>query len=233
MTKYKKGHIPWSKGKHPSLETRKKISEARKGIKFSKETKKKLSEALRGERSYNYGRHLSKKTRGKISKAHLGKRHSEETKKKISEHNTRYWLGKHRPPVSKETREKIRQVHLGKKLTKKHIRSVLRRRKKSSLEIRVDDVIKKYRLPYKFVGNGKFFIERKNPDFVNINGEKIAVEVFCRKHKDLFREGGCEQWKMERSAIFKRYGWEIIFIEEWQTNTESSIVSLLSKYEQN
>ena len=74
----------------------------------------------------------------------------------------------------------------------------------------------------------EFFIERKNPDFVNTNGKKVAVEVYCRKHKDLFR-GGCDEWKEERQNIFKQYGWSILFIEDWQTNNEKKLLSILQK----
>ena len=69
-------------GKHLSEETKKKMSDAKKGKKFSEEHKKKLSEAHKN---------ISEETRKKMSDAkkgnknHLGKRHSEETKKKLSE----------------------------------------------------------------------------------------------------------------------------------------------------
>lgn len=46
------------------------------------------------------------------------------------------------------------------------------------------DILNKY-LPneYKYVGNGKFFIERFNPDFININGQKKIIEMFgCYWH---------------------------------------------------
>lgn len=170
---------------------------------------------------------------------------------------TRYWLGKTRPPLTNEWKNKIskalkgvkkseehrKNISLNKrglktgiipngafikgyKLTKEQIAKRLRRRDISSLELRVKNVIEKFDLPYKFVGNGNFFIERKNPDFVNTNGKKIAIEVYARKHKDMFR-GGTDKWKKERMEIFKKYGWSIIFIEEWQTNTEGSILELI------
>ena len=62
-------------------ETKKKISEAKKGKKmkpFSDEHKRKLSEA-------NKGKKLSEETKIKLSEAKKGKKHSEETKKKMSE----------------------------------------------------------------------------------------------------------------------------------------------------
>ena len=60
MSESKKGIITWSKGKHLSAEHRRKLSEAAKNI--SEETRKKMSEAKKG-------RTLSEETRRKISKA--------------------------------------------------------------------------------------------------------------------------------------------------------------------
>ena len=94
----------------------------------------------------------------------------------------------------------------------------------SSLEKKFNDIIIKYGLPYVFVGNGKFFIERKNPDFVNCNGEKIAIEVYCRRHKEIFA-GGLENWKSERERIFLKYGWKIMFFDE--TFKEEDILNRL------
>ena len=90
----------------------------------------------------------------------------------------------------------------------------------SNLEIKSLGIIQKMGLPYKFVGNGEFFVGRKCPDFVNCNGEKIAVEVYYRRHKDMF-SGGLENWKKDRQKIFSEYGWKIIFFDETQVNEES------------
>lgn len=98
------------------------------------------------------------------------------------------------------------------------IRKRLAHRGKSGLEKRVEGIINKFNLPYKFVGNGKFFIERKNPDFVNTNGQKIAVEVYWKRHKDEFRKGGCDLWMKERTKIFKKYGWVVVFLESSEIN---------------
>ena len=96
----------------------------------------------------------------------------------------------------------------------------------SGIEKKVFTVIEKYQLPYKFVGNGNFFIERKNPDFVNTNGKKIAIEVYWKRHKDEFRKGGEIGWKEERKSIFGKYGWEIIFMEGTKL-TENKILNQL------
>ena len=61
-----------------SVETRKKLSESRKGKKHSEKTRKKLSESHKRE-------NLSVETRKKLSEARKGKKTSEETRKKLSE----------------------------------------------------------------------------------------------------------------------------------------------------
>lgn len=112
----------------------------------------------------------------------------------------------------------------GRKLTVAQIKKCLARREKSSLEIKFEKIINDHNLPYKFVGNGEFTVGRKNPDFVNTNGKKIAIEVFYKRHKNEFR-GGIENWKKERTGIFKQYGWDLLFFDETQVN-ENSIINL-------
>ena len=94
-------------GKH-SEESKKKMSEARKGKHLSKEHKNKMSEAHKGKRH-------SEEHKNKIREAHKGKRHSEETRNKMSEANTgenNYWYGKH---LSKEHKNKIGEAKKGEK----------------------------------------------------------------------------------------------------------------------
>lgn len=95
-----------------------------------------------------------------------------------------------------------------------------------SAKAKFQAIVDKYQLPYKFVGNGEFLIERKNPDFININGEKKAIEVYARRYKESLRNLSIEKWKRERQAIFSKYGWEIIFFNEVELN-ESNVLTVL------
>lgn len=122
--------------------------------------------------------------------------------------------------------------------TKEEIRKSLSRRPMSSLEIKFNSIIQKQNLPYTFVGNGKFFIERKNPDFINTNGEKIAIEVFYKKYKCIvndkknnkfFKEydySKLEHWKQDRQELFSKYGWKIIYFDETQVNEDMILKTL-------
>ena len=57
----------------PSKETKKKMSDAKKGKPRSAETRKKLSEAHKGKPSPTKGKHFSEETKNKLSEAHKGK----------------------------------------------------------------------------------------------------------------------------------------------------------------
>jgi len=193
-----------------------------KGKKCSSISKGKL-----GKTTANKGRVFSKEWRDKLSRALMDKKVSLEARKKMSlakKGCNSPMLGKHH---SEETKAKLREIRLKQKFTIEQIRKSLIRRPMSSLEIKVKKVIEKHNLPYKFVGNGKFWIERKNPDFININGEKKAVEVYWKEHKDKFR-GNSEQWMKNRQKIFNKYGWQIIFLEAKEL-TELQIINALSK----
>jgi very-short-patch-repair endonuclease len=148
-----------------------------------------------------------KKTLGKHWKMpdgfRMGWKHSFEGRKKISNASKRFWED---PAFRKK---------------------VLGRRKMSSLEIKFLDYIKKNNLPYKFVGNGKVWIENCNPDFVNTDGKKIAIEVYCKQHKEKFRDMSIEKWKQTRSSKFEKHGWNIVYFDAVQLNDEKNVIERL------
>lgn len=120
------------KGRKHTEETKKKISEAHKGMKYTKEqldqiketkikngtthpkrkplkqeTKNKISAAHKGKKA-------TEETKAKLSKAHKGKKHTEETKKKMSASR----LGR---VVSEETKQKIKEKLTGKQKSAEHL----------------------------------------------------------------------------------------------------------------
>ena len=62
----------------------------------------------------------------------------------------------------------------------------------------------------------KFWIENINPDFVESNGRKIAIEVFGDYyHNPLLKKG--LKWSRTqpgREEIFKKYGWKSLILWE-------------------
>ena len=81
-------------------------------------------------------------------------------------------------------------------------------------------------LPYKYVGDGSFMIENKNPDFINTNGGKIAVEVYA----DIFKKfsfGDIGNWKKKREEVFAKYGWRIVFFNESELKKVDEVLDRL------
>lgn len=123
----------------------------------------------------------------------------------------------------------ISKKNSGKKQEVEHIRKRLARRTMSSLEKKFMNICIDLNLQYSFVGNGKLFIENKNPDFVKFDG-MILVEVFYTRHKcivstkDKFCVGfdvqKLEKYKNDRAKTFGKYGWKVIFLDETQVNKD-------------
>ncbi len=119
----------------------------------------------------------------------------------------------------------VSKQYKGRKLTKEQIRNHLRRRIPTSLEETFSAIIQKHNLPYRYVGNGAFVIENCNPDFINTNHEKIAIEVYAKFYKQL--DGRTvKDWKQKRNATFKKYGWKIIYFEASEVN-EKKVLEVL------
>ena len=81
-------------GKHPSAETRNKMSKSKSGEKHpnygkkrSDATKQKISESQRGKNNPFFGKKHSPESKKKMSEIQKGRIHSPETKKKIGESN--------------------------------------------------------------------------------------------------------------------------------------------------
>lgn len=75
-----------------SEDTKRKISDSRKGIKHSEETKRKISDSLKGEKNHMYGKKHSEESKRKMSEAKKGIKRSEETKKKLYKSVSQYDL---------------------------------------------------------------------------------------------------------------------------------------------
>jgi len=98
-------------------------------------------------------------------------------------------------------------------------------------EIKLDNIIKKYSLPYKYTGDGKFWIKDKkrwiNPDFVNTNHEKICLEMFGNYWHNLPRVIKSDAEKLK---ILQEYGWKriVIWEDELKELSEKRIVEKIA-----
>jgi len=97
------------------------------------------------------------------------------------------------------------------------MRKLLNAKKPTSIEIQFMNLVKKNNLPYRYVGDGKFWIGNKNPDFIHTDRSKREVielygDYWHRGHNpqdriDLFAKSNFKCtviWERE----FKRDDWE-------------------------
>jgi len=212
----KKGNIPWSKGK-----TKEEFPQLSNNGGFKKGNipwNKNMEGVYKSHRNNitykeEYGIERAKVIREKMSLARIGKYAGE---------NHPMFGVKH----SKKSRKKMSRAHKA-MMTKELIKKCLQRRIPSSLEEKFQGIIDKYNLPYRYVGNGSFIIENCNPDFINTNNEKIAVEVYARYYK-LRNHISIKKWKKERAGVFAKYGWQIIYFDEIQVN-ENNVLEVLRR----
>ena len=124
-----KKRLPWKL----SEETRKKMSEAHIGMRYSKERNEKISKSKKGE---ILGRKPSEETRKKMSLAKLGKKHTEEAKRKMSEAHK----GKPSPMLgihlSEETKRKINEARKGKGSWNKGMKGLQKHTEETKQKIR-------------------------------------------------------------------------------------------------
>lgn len=150
---------------------------------------------------------------------------TDRTRKKKSDANSgenNYWYGKH---LSKEHKANLREARKLQKAMPKH---------HTKPELIFEAICKKHNLPFKYTGDGRFWIENINPDFVECNGKKIAVEVYGDYwHSPLLRPDMKEiQNPIYRMGVLKKYGWKLAAFWEsdlLREDAEAFVLSTLKK----
>jgi hypothetical protein len=87
------------------------------------------------------------------------------------------------------------------------------------------NLLKEMGLPYHYTGDYKFWIEGKNPDFVNCNGQKKIIEVFGRYwHK--------EKEIIQRGFLFGQYGYDTLFLWDDEFKNIDEVKRKLLEFDQ-
>ena len=110
-----------------------------------------------------------------------------------------------------------------------YVPNKLEKRKPTRPESRFIHICERKNLTFRYVGNGAFWIENLNPDFVESNGKKIAVEIFSDYwHNPLLnRRITPIMLYNSRKKILEKYGWKcIIFWESEIMSTKAEDVVL-------
>jgi len=98
--------------------------------------------------------------------------------------------------------------------------------KPTSIERRVIRLCEENDLPYKYVGDFKVWIDGKNPDFMNCNGEKKLIELFGN------------HWHKKDDEItlpdhYKKYGFKtlVIWENDMKNQSDENLVKLIREFE--
>jgi G:T-mismatch repair DNA endonuclease (very short patch repair protein) len=216
-----------NRGKSPSLETRKKLSEAQKGKKLSEEHKKKISEAGKG-------RKISEATRKKMSESQKGKKHSEATRKKLSENAKN---------ISKEHRKKMSESHKNlsaesrknmskswdspemKELARKHLREIRHNQvKPNKPELKVKNILIESKIEFSMFVNVKYSHLQHEADFlikpnkiIEFNGTYSHADP--RKYKPdhkIWNKIAKDVWERDKKIIdgMKQQGYKVLVVWE-------------------
>lgn len=92
------------------------------------------------------------------------------------------------------------------------------RKKPNKPEKQLTKLIKENNLPFIYVGNGKIWFDRRNPDFVCNNGVKLIIELFGDHWHN--KPGVAEKDK-ERIVTYAKYGYKTLVI--WQHELKEPI----------
>ena len=157
------------------------------------------------------GRKQSAQTIQKRVSSRKGYTHSEETRKKMSlSLKGRKW--------TKEQRERLLPIL-----------KISRLKRPTKIECAFQEIINKFNLPYKYVGDGYTWIAGRCPDFINVNGKKTVVEIFGRWWHDPSRNPKVKSkyTEKETTAHYAEYGFSCIVIWEEELLDEDSIIQKL------
>jgi len=185
-----------------NLITRRKLLGSIKRAKNTLKYKKKSSRIKK-----NWWKNLSKNKRAKLIKI-LSESHKKENLNSSAIVN--YSNGQKRffstIEGKKLASEKTLKLWQTKEFQEKQAKS--RKLKPNGVEKELNSILNKlFPKEYKYVGNFQFWIEGKNPDFVNINGQKKLIELFG----NYWHKG---ENPRNRINHFKKYGYNAIIIWE-------------------
>lgn len=204
------------KGQRHTEESKRKMSEAHKGHIVSEEQKIKLRKSSTGRRHteeskkkmslIQKGRTVSEKHRKKLSESHKGNKPSEETKAKMSRAHKKLWAD----PVFHKAKQ--RKMSRGNNI----------RPNKPEKEL-LDLLQTLYPDDWKYVGGGDLIIGGKNPDFANVNGKKLLIELFGEHwHKD--------NSVRKRMGVFKPYGFRTLVIWQKELQNQNTLVNKINRF---
>jgi very-short-patch-repair endonuclease len=230
-TWFKKGLIPWNKGKeHPLVkgnknsmkrpEVRKKVSETNKIIipKLYKEHPEILERIRTATKNAMQRPEVKQKTQKTWFKK--GQRISKKTE--FRKGSIPWNKGKPWPEEFKKKQSIIRKEFI--KNNPELLKKSLTFRRPNKTEEKLTSLFQtNFPNEFKFVGNGSFIIEGLNPDWINCNGKKLIIELFGEPwHK--------KEEVTKRTDTFAKYGFKTLVLWWKETRNEKMLIEKVRNF---
>ncbi len=206
------------KEKWKDPEYRKKMSEAHKGkkawnkgIPMKEESKKRLSDSLKGQIAWNKGRKATEKEKIRMSRS---------AKKSWKDPNSLHRTKETKEKKSLAMKKIWERIEYQKKI--RVVRHTKPNKKEQLLNRLLQDLFPN---EWKFVGDFQFFLGGKNPDFMNVNGQKKLIEIFGDYwHSEKMTGETKTKHKNNRIKYFKQYGFDCLVIWEHELKNKNKLV---------
>lgn len=193
-----------------------------RGISKSKTHRKKISETVKEKYRNGYINPLKGKKRPDSSSMMKNPKY---IKKRVEGLKKRWREDK---KFRNEQLEILKKKNNDPELQKKRFKALMRKPNKP--EKILIQLMEKNDLPYKYVGDGEVIIGRKNPDFINCNGQKKIIELFG----DYWHDNSNLHWNRTEfgtKAIYSQYGFKTLIIWENELNDIDKVLKSIKKFE--
>lgn len=145
-------------------------------------------------------------------------------KMSIAKKDIKYTKGRHH---SEETKKLLSKIGKLKWAQKDYVEMMIKaqRRKPNNQELIVNRMLNKnFPKEWKYVGDGKFWINKMNPDFVNINGKKVLIEYngYLPRHT--------KEFDRKRTREFAKFGWKTINVYFSEIKNEEMFVKKIKNF---
>lgn len=197
-----------SKGKIVSLEARKNLSKAHKGQKHSLEQRQIMSTIMSG-----------------VNNPFYSKEHTTETKETMSASHKRAW---------QDQKYRAKQVQIALELWRNpnYVAKMMKARstKPTKPERKLKNILDRNLPEFQYNGDGRLgiMIGGQIPDFPNVNGEKLLIEVFGDYYHSTEVVG--DAWRrseLGKIMVYNSLGWKclVIWEHELEELTEEEVVN--------
>jgi hypothetical protein len=205
IRRFVRGHHRPNKGRIWPKELNARKSETMRGHVFSKERNKKISDTTKGVcKTEEHRKHMCEAAQASlIVKERMKKLHKSNTgNEKRNKNISKAMKGK----PNYKLRERWRDPEFAMMMAKASFNG--NQGKPTKPELFLMQVLNQlYPNEWKYTGDFSFMIGGKNPDFVNVNGQKKCIEHYG----DYWHKGDDPQ---DRINLFKSYGWDCLVIWE-------------------